>query len=144
MSVSARLLRSAAREAADESDDDRIYGPPPERADRILYVHPDGHWFRLETEEPIDLMNRAPLRRILGAIVQRTVSTDAEGADVDELIEEGWPEQRPTRESGANRVYNCIRRLRDQGLEGVIVTGEAGYRIDPSISVVLRDEPSNQ
>lgn len=141
MSTLGRLLHRTAREALESRAPRPDAGPPREEAESVLHVHPQGHWFELEGGPRVDLMNRAPMRRILGAIVRRSLSGEEAGAEVDELIEEGWPNQSPTRESGASRVYNCIRRLRDQGLEEIVVTGENGYRIDGSVAVFAREEP---
>ena len=38
-------------------------------------------------------------------------------------------------DSGATRVYTSIRRLRKSGLQGVLLTREDGYLLDPSVSL---------
>ena len=137
-----RLLAQVVDREVGASESGHAYGPPPEEADYRLRVHANGHWFQVDDGERVDLMTRRPLRRILGAIVQGTVDSATAGVSVDELIEVGWPDQSPTRESGANRVYNVIRMLRDKGLDDIIVTGESGYVVDASVAVELEASDS--
>lgn len=106
-----------------------------------LRVHRRGHWFVVDRGDPVDLTSRDPLRRILGEIVDVSQSDDRGGASVEELIEAGWPEAEPTQSSGANRVYYTIRKLRERGLEDILVTGDDGYQFADSTKLRISSVP---
>jgi len=107
----------------------------PEEADELVTVHRQGHWFQVGDQQPVNLMSRQPLRRILRAIVESHAGDGPAGRSVDALIETGWPDSVLTRDSGANRVYTAIRSLRDMGLEGRLVTGDHGYRFAADLAL---------
>ncbi len=110
------------------------------RVDEIgLIAHPHGHWFRCAEQEPVNLLNRRPLRRILRHLIELRRRGDGASADVQELIEVGWPGEVMANDSGRSRVYATIRQLRELGLQDILVTGEGGYRLDPDTPIYVRD-----
>ncbi|MEO1227782.1 MAG: hypothetical protein AAFZ18_02670 [Myxococcota bacterium] len=74
----------------------------------------------------VELGSRPVLRRIMARLIDAK-ARGRPGVSVEELVSTGWPGQRPTHESGRNRVYASIRLLRRLGLEDVIQHGEGGY-----------------
>ena len=91
--------------------------------------------FQLEGRTAVSLASSPVARRCLKALV--TARREHPGIDVpvDVLLAAGWPGQSFHGDSGTVRVKNVVRRLRRSGLDGVLLTGEAGYRIDPGLSL---------
>lgn len=77
------------------------------------------------------------LRRILLALVERHAA-GPEPLTTAEVLEAGWPGERPIHEAGQNRVYVSMNRLRAQGLRDAIERFDDGYRLKPSVSVRVR------
>ncbi|MDI1451244.1 hypothetical protein [Polyangium sp. 6x1] len=78
-------------------------------------------------------------RRILLALVERQKAGSSEPLTMWELLEAGWPGERPSFEVGANRVYVALTRLRHFGLREVIERFEDGYRLAPNAVVRVVD-----
>jgi hypothetical protein len=56
------------------------------------------------------------------------------------LIAAGWPDEpRLSAQSAAIRLKVAVNSLRKAGLEPLIVTVKGGYRLDPTLPVVVRD-----
>lgn len=117
----------------------RLTAIAPDEARATLTLHEQAHWFQIDDEPPVDLMSRQPLRRILAALAASHLDDDPPGRSVDDLIEQGWPDEVLTRSAGANRVYTGIRLLRDMGLESILVTGDSGYRFSADVAVITSD-----
>ncbi len=98
---------------------------PPAAAPTALAVSPDRRRFRAGGAE-VDLARRGPLARIFAALVAR----DGSVASADELIAAGWPGERIQPEAARLRLYNAIASLRSMGLRGLLVTTDAGYRLE--------------
>jgi tetratricopeptide (TPR) repeat protein len=84
-------------------------------------------------EQLIDLRRRAPLRRIVHALVSAHPAGQALG--VQDLLEAAWPGERMRAESGNARVYMAIRRLRTLGLADLIITCEGGYALRSDLDI---------
>jgi hypothetical protein len=56
-----------------------------------------------------------------------------------ELLEVGWPGERPIAQAGANRVYVELNRLRRMGLRDLLVKTTEGYCLSPE--TIVRDAP---
>ena len=56
-----------------------------------------------------------------------------------DLLEAGWPGERPVQAAGANRVYVSLSRLRQLGLRDLIERYEDGYRIAPGAVVIVSE-----
>jgi predicted ATPase len=98
-------------------------------------VGPEGRWLRTPNGERIDLTRHGSLRRVLDALVMRRLEAPGMASTASTLLELGWPGERPRHESGMLRVYTAIRRLRALGLEGVLITHDDGYLLDPVAGV---------
>lgn len=101
----------------------------------VLEVAEDGRSFRFGNDEPVDLTRRKALRGILKALVVRHCESAGDGLTLDEILEAGWPGEKTTAESGARRVYVTIKRLRDMGLDELILTTGDGYMLEPRLVV---------
>ena len=112
--------------------------PAPSLDLPAIEIGPDGRWFRRGDAEPVDLSRRGAMRRILIRLVRLRVETPGAGLDQERLQEVGWPQQMLHPESGRARVYTAVRSLRRLGLEGVLVTREEGYLLDPDVALALR------
>lgn len=100
----------------------------PSPAPRVQ-VGPQGRWFEVAGRAPVNLARRGPIRRILWALA--LAYEEGRALDVNETVEAGWPGEVVSVEQGATRVYTAIRTLRRLGLEGVLLTRDAGYLLDP-------------
>ncbi|MBL8957956.1 MAG: hypothetical protein JNK82_44685, partial [Myxococcaceae bacterium] len=86
----------------------------------------------LPTGHGVDLSRRGTLRRVLLALANTHSAAPGTVLGVDSLLAAGWPGQRMLHESGLARVYMAVRRLRALGLEGVLLTRDGGYCLDPA------------
>jgi hypothetical protein len=80
------------------------------------------------------------LRRIVAALVARHRAAPGEPLSMWDLLEVGWPGERPALEAGANRVYTALTRLRRMGLRDALERFEDGYRLSPRYEVRSADE----
>jgi len=111
---------------------------PPEEAQSLtpepmvtsppaLLVGPDSAWFAVSGGERQRL--GGALRRVLAALIDKHASQPGVPLSIWDILEAGWPGERPVVEAGANRVYVAIARLRSRGLRDVIDRFEDGYRL---------------
>ena len=77
-------------------------------------------------------------RRVTLALANAWRTTPGRSLDVAELIEAGWPGERPIYEAARNRVYVLVSRLRKLGVSGVLENYDEGYRFRPSVRVATR------
>ncbi|MFO0666038.1 MAG: NB-ARC domain-containing protein [Polyangiaceae bacterium] len=99
-----------------------------------LALRRDGRSFELFSRT-IDFTRRGPLRRILVALARSHDEDPARALSVAEVLAAGWPDEKMLHDSGNARVYMAVRRLRAQGLEAVLRTSDAGYRLDERVRV---------
>ncbi|MFO0614868.1 MAG: hypothetical protein U0414_19930 [Polyangiaceae bacterium] len=108
--------------------------PPESEAPRTLLLGPDAIWI-----EPSGGA-RQPLaraqRRVALALARARLDAPGTTLDVWELVEAGWPGERPIFEAARNRVYVVISRLRRLGFAGALERFDEGYRISPNVRVV--------
>jgi hypothetical protein len=104
--------------------------PPTEPSpSATLTIGPDAAWFSVAGGERQRL--GGALRRVLLALIDRHASAPGGPLSIWDILEAGWPGERPVVEAGANRVYVAIARLRSRGLRDVIDRFEDGYRLAP-------------
>ncbi len=101
-----------------------LAGGPPPAARPTLHVSADRRRFRAGGDQ-VDLARRGPLARIFAALVECGGVASAE-----QLIEAGWPGEQIQPEAARLRLYNAIATLRSLGLRGLLVTTDAGYRLE--------------
>lgn len=96
----------------------------------------DGSWFR-DRDGTRATIDRRPSRRLLLALLHAHQKTPGSALTTDELLEAGWPGERPLREAGLNRIYVALSALRALGLRDLVQRDEQGYRLDPAIAIAL-------
>lgn len=101
---------------------------------RTLTLGPDATWAAGPDGARCRL--NGPLRRLLLALVRQHAKGTDEVLTVWDLLDVGWPGERPLPDAGANRVYVTLARLRALGLREVIERFDDGYRISPKTRVV--------
>ena len=101
---------------------------------REMVVGSDGRYYEIDGRR-ISLARQRSLRLIFLALVDEAERRPGHGLPQPEVLARGWPGEKMRPDSGATRVYTSIRRLRKGGLEGVLVTRDDGYLIDPTVSV---------
>lgn len=96
----------------------------------------DGSWFEVPGADRVSLATRRNNRRVLERLIDAHLAGRA--ADVDELLEAGWPGERVLADAGAARVYTAVATLRREGLKDVLERTETGYafRADAVVRVV--------
>ena len=84
---------------------------------------------------PIDLRRRAPLRRILLALVERRLAAPGEALTQDELVAAGWPGEYISHGAAGNRLHVALSTLRKLGLRAHLESGEHGYFLAPGVAI---------
>lgn len=104
-----------------------------------LVVGQESRWIVPKGGEKIDLVRYGPVRRLLDRLVVHRFEAQGQALSAEALIEAGWPGERMRHTAGLLRVYSAIRRLRRLGLEGILVTRDDGYLLDPETPVTRSD-----
>ncbi len=107
---------------------------PSVDARRRLRVGPDARWFELDDEPRVDLARSGPIRTMLLALVGDAL-TLAPPRSMEALFQAGWPGERVSPGSAANRVYATLARLRALGLRSVVLRQRDGWLIDRAVRV---------
>jgi hypothetical protein len=105
---------------------------PPEG----LMVADDGTWFQTPSGR-VDVARRGAVKRILVGLADARMQSAGKALGVDELFEIGWPGEKIPYESQVRRVYTAIWTLRTLGLDGLLLTRDEGYLLDPKRAVRL-------
>ncbi len=110
----------------------------PDIACTVLRVAPDGSAFQLDDTAVVALGRRKAQRRLLVALAQQ--HRDHLGAEVSiaALFAAGWPGVSAVGESGRARVHTAVYTLRQLGVGAALETCEGGYRLNPTVAVVLQ------
>ena len=104
-----------------------------------LEIGPEARWFELPDEKRVDLTRRTAIRRILLELASRRTDDGPSSVDVYDLIDAGWPGEKILPESGKARVYTSVGTLRNLGLEGILLTDDEGYFLDPDVPIVIHE-----
>ncbi|NUP11498.1 MAG: hypothetical protein HOW73_36090 [Polyangiaceae bacterium] len=99
-----------------------------------LMVADDGTWFQTQAGR-VDVARRGAVRRILAGLSHARLESPGKALTVDELFGIGWPGERIPYESQVRRVYTAVWTLRTLGLEGLLLTRDEGYLLDPKRTV---------
>ncbi len=120
------------REFLDRRVEEGLLPPDGSPQRSVLRLCRQMRWFAVDDDEPTDISRRGPFRRILRALVEQRQSAPGEPLNAGELVDAGWPDEVLTPESGSQRLYMTVSRMRSQGLKDVVETIDNGYLIDPS------------
>jgi DNA-binding SARP family transcriptional activator len=106
---------------------------------RALVIESDGKRAILPDGRAVDLSRRKNVRLVLVALAR--ARRDAPGAIVsaEVLLEAGWAGERMRPDAATKRLHTAIWTLRTLGFEGVVLTEEDGYLLDPRTNLVLAD-----
>jgi tetratricopeptide (TPR) repeat protein len=107
----------------------------PATSAHTITVAVDGSSFALDEGPTVELDRRPTLRRVLAALAARHAAGER-GASVSDLVAAGWPGEKMSAESGAERVYASIGALRRLVLAAVLVRREDGYALEGRIELV--------
>lgn len=110
----------------------------PVVAPDALRVWPQFDRFEPPGGSPIDIGRRRTLVRIFRALVLARRDRPGAGLSLEELQAVGWPGERMSPVSGANRVYVAIATLRANGMRDLLLKREVGYLLDPRTPLVLQ------
>lgn len=101
-----------------------------------LRVGDEGRWFQVDDEARVALGRSGAICRLLWALARHAGSSPTP-LTVGRLFEEGWPGEKASSSSAANRVYATLTRLRGLGLRSVLVRQREGWVVDPEVHVVI-------
>ncbi|HFE46357.1 MAG TPA: FHA domain-containing protein [Nannocystis exedens] len=101
-----------------------------------LHIAASGRWFELDGERH-DLSRRRALHRLLAVLVDRYTHSPGTSVSCAEMMRAGWPDEVLLGDSGLNRVYVAMTKLRKLGLRPVIERDADGYRLSPGCDVVV-------
>ena|SRR5688572_29760673 len=99
-------------------------------------IGPDARWMITSDGERRDLARYGPARRLLDRLVEHRLAEPGRAISADALIDVGWPNEKMLHTAALLRVYSAIRRLRRLGLDGVLITRDDGYLLDPDAEIV--------
>ncbi|MFO0555312.1 MAG: hypothetical protein U0271_43450 [Polyangiaceae bacterium] len=109
------------------------HGESPQPSRRIM-VGPNALWFCVGPSERQSLGRSKTLRRILSSLL------DGQGRGTvlttEQLFQLGWPDERASSLSMANRVHVTLCRLRAMGLRDFILYRDNGWLFDPAAEVI--------
>lgn len=99
-----------------------------------LRLAADGSWFEAGGVRS-DISRRPVLRRVLAALVAHHHSGRVAPLTMQEVLSAGWPNERCVGDSGAARVYQTVKRLRQLGLGAFLDHDGRGYWLKGDLSV---------
>ncbi len=105
-------------------------------SDEGARIADDGTWFETSAGR-VDVARRGAIRRILAALAAQRTGSPGHALGVGDLFAIGWPGEKIPYESQVRRVYTAIWTLRTLGLDGLLITRDEGYLLDPKQPVAL-------
>ena len=109
---------------------------------QTLYVPSHVRWFVSPSGAHVDLAKRPTMQRIMAALVDARTTRPGESVPSSVLVAAGWPGTQEERvsEASANRLRVTLCRLRQLGLDTILVTTSTGWMLDPAIPLVREPE----
>lgn len=102
-------------------------------ASTALVVSNSGRRATMPDGTQFDLATRAPLRRLLLALVDVRLDRPGAALTLDDLVQHGWPGEKLVGTTGPDRAYAALSTLRKLGLRSVLVRRDDGYLLDPAV-----------
>jgi predicted ATPase len=100
-----------------------------------LGIGPEAHWVLTPLGVTIDLSRRRALRLALLTLAEARRDSPGVGLTWEAMAAAGWPGERMRGETALKRVHTAIWTLRKLGLEGVVITRDDGYLLDPAVPI---------
>ncbi|HEY8073956.1 MAG TPA: tetratricopeptide repeat protein [Labilithrix sp.] len=100
---------------------------------RALRVESGARRLVLPDGRAIDLSRRKNVVAILAALARERRMKPGSPISADALLAAGWPGERMRAEAATKRLHTAIWTLRSLGLEGILLTKDDGYLLDPSV-----------
>lgn len=98
-----------------------------------LVVSPDGRWCRLPDGREVMFQRARALRLMMLRLVEERVRAPGHALSIAALFESGWPGERASPEAAHNRVYVGVSRLRKLGFQGLLLSRDDGFLLDPAV-----------
>jgi hypothetical protein len=105
-----------------------------------LTISFSGCWLRPPRAERVILSRQGALFLLTKKLVEHRLEKPGQALPVEALIRSGWPKEKMRPESGYDRLYTSISRLRRLGLDQILIRQRNGYLLDPRIRVVVAEE----
>src|SRR5262249_30794283 len=94
-----------------------------------------GRWIVSPSGVHLDLVRRPTLRRLVAALIEARCSRPGQAVCSAELIAAGWPGEAAVTDASSNRLRVALCRLRQAGLEHILVTTHTGWMLKSNIPV---------
>ena len=130
--VAARILFNALPTSAQQSARARVLG----RAISSFVCSKNGDWFQLPNGVTKDISRRKRLTGLLRCLTSWRIREPGVMVSGLTVLEEGWPDEKVSVDSGLARVYTSMADLRKLGLGNVLVSDRDGYCLNPDIPLV--------
>ena len=115
-------------------------GPPPQRGGALI-IAPDARWCRLPDGRELTFQRARAQRLILLRLLEERLRAPGHALPVPALFESGWPGERASEEAAQNRVYVAVSRLRKLGFQGLILSRDDGFLLDPGAPTYRAERP---
>lgn len=113
-------------------------GARPDGLPRVLWIGEGVRWFRTQDGERVELARHPVLSRLLSSLLDSHRADPAGTLGTDEIVSRVWPAERfADADSGRNRLWVLVNKLRKLGLDSALERAGAGYRLDPRVSVIV-------
>ena len=104
---------------------------------QTLWLGPSLEWISRPTGDRYRLGKTS--RLILQALVANHRAGCGAALSGEELLDIGWPGERPLAQAGYRRVLAELNRLRGMGVHDLLAQSEEGYALTPE--TILREAP---
>lgn len=105
-------------------------------ADERFVIAAQRHEARLGSNVAMSFGAASPEWRILLALVAALEGGGDGVLTADQLVEAGWPGERPTPKSARNRLHVALSNLRKRGLREVLLRHPTGYALSRVLTVI--------
>jgi predicted ATPase len=115
------------------SGSDRLVTTALHTSKTPIKIETSGRWLVTSDGQRHSLARKATLQRLLRHLVEARSSSPGRPVSSEDLIALGWPDERAGHEAAMNRLRVAIARLRQLGLEPLLVGQRGGYLLDPDV-----------
>ncbi|MBX3196567.1 MAG: tetratricopeptide repeat protein [Labilithrix sp.] len=126
-----RLSFDRARRALAEARS----GAPPAEGRASITIDAHGRWIVASDGRRHSLARKVTLQRLLRRLAEARSTAPGRPVSSEDLVVLGWPEERVGYDAAMNRLRVAIARLRQLGLEHLLVGQRGGYLLDAEVVV---------